>query len=139
MRNLCLPIALCLVLLPQAWALAETLPYYEVTANGTWDCQDPAGSYTGTVVLAEDTYAFLKGDGRLSGYGKLHLLSFDTYLPNFAIISGPLKEEFGAEEWAWRAQGMTTKTSRESCSSPLPWPLLATKVGTAPAVTRPRG
>jgi hypothetical protein len=56
----------------------------------------PGGLLYGTVVLAEESYAFLKGDGRLSGYGKLHLLSFDTYLPNFAIISGPLKDEFGA-------------------------------------------
>lgn len=96
MRNFHLPIALCLALLPQAPALAETLPYYEVTANGTWDCRDPAGTFMGTIVLAEETYAWMKTDGRLGGYGKVHLLSFDTHLPNFALISGPLKDEFGA-------------------------------------------
>lgn len=96
MRHFRLPIALCLALLAQAPALAETLPFYEVNANGTWDCRDPAGTFMGTVVLAEDTYALLEADGRLVGYGKVHFLSFDTHLPNFAMLSGPLKDEFGA-------------------------------------------
>jgi hypothetical protein len=50
----------------------------------------------GTLVIAEETYAWLKPDGRLVGYGKLHLLSFDTHLPNFAMISDPLKDEYGS-------------------------------------------
>ena len=84
------------VLLPNAPALGEKLPLYDVTANGTWDCRNPEGTFMGTLVIAEETYAWLKTDGRLGGYGKLHLLSFDTHLPNFAMISGPLKDEFGA-------------------------------------------
>ena len=76
--------------------LAGTLPYYEVTANGTWDCRDPSGTFTTTIVVAEETYALLKADGRLGGYGKLKILSFDTHLPNFALLSGPLKDEFKA-------------------------------------------
>lgn len=75
---------------------AKNLPYYEVTINGTWDCRDPAGTFMGTLVLADESYAFMKTDGRLHGYGKLKLLSFDTHLPNFASLSGPLKDEFGA-------------------------------------------
>ena len=88
--------AAMLVVLPQTPVLAQNLPSYEVTANGTWDCRDPQGTYLGTLVIAEETYAWLKTDGRLGGYGKLKLLSFDTHLPNFALLSGPLKDEFGA-------------------------------------------
>lgn len=84
------------VLLPQSQAQAENLPYYDVTINGTWDCRDRAGTFLGTLVLAEESYAWLKTDGRLGGYGKLKMLSFDTHLPNFVLISGPLKDEFGA-------------------------------------------
>jgi hypothetical protein len=77
-------------------ALAETPPFYERTANGTWDCRDPGGKFVGTIVLAEETYAFLKTDGSVAGYGKLRLLDADTHLPNFAVISGPLKDEMGS-------------------------------------------
>ncbi len=92
----CLTVLAISALLPHTPAWAETLPYYDVTANGTWDCRDPAGKFMGTIVLAEETYAFMKTDGRLGGYGKVHLLSFDTQMPNFALISGPLKDDFGA-------------------------------------------
>ena len=76
--------------LSQTPSLAQTLPSYDVTANGT------GGTFMGTLVIAEETYAWMKTDGRLGGYGKLKLLSFDTHLPNFALLSGPLKDEFGA-------------------------------------------
>lgn len=77
-------------------ALAAKLPTYDVTANGTWDCRSPEGTFMGTVVLAGESYAWLKTDGRLGGYGAMKILSFDTDLPNFAFLSGPLKDEYGA-------------------------------------------
>lgn len=83
-------------LLPAAPLLAKNLPFFEQTANGTWDCRDPAGTFTGTVVLAEETYAYLKTDGTLGGYGKLRLLDADTHMPNFAVITGTLKDDFGS-------------------------------------------
>jgi hypothetical protein len=95
-RILAVAIVVASALLPHTPVLAQGLPYYEVTLNGTWDCRDPEGTFMGTIVVAEETYAWLKTDGRLSGYGKLKLLSFDTHMPNFAMISGPLKDEFGA-------------------------------------------
>ena len=36
--------AAILVLLSQTPVLAQNLPYYEVTPNGTWDCRDPQGT-----------------------------------------------------------------------------------------------
>lgn len=86
--------SLCIV--PASNAAADRLPFYEVTANGSWDCRDPAGTLLGTVVLAEETYAFMHPDGRLGGYGKLRLLSFDTQVPNLAVLSGYLKERYNA-------------------------------------------
>lgn len=92
-QNACLA---ALAGLPCTQALAQPLPLYEVTANGAWDCRDPGGKFLGTMVIAEETYAWLKTDGRLGGYGKIKILAFDTHLPNFALLSGPLKDEFGA-------------------------------------------
>jgi len=75
---------------------AKGLPYYERTADGTWDCRDPAGRFVGTLILAQETYALMKTDGRLAGYGQLRLLDADTMMPNFAVISGVLKDEMGS-------------------------------------------
>jgi hypothetical protein len=82
------------VLLPCTPALAETLPFYERTADGTWDCTDPAETFVGTVVLADEAYAFIRADGTLAGYGKLYRISADTHLPSFAVLGGPLRDEF---------------------------------------------
>lgn len=95
-RSASLAVLAASALLWPSLALAGKLPTYEVTLNGTWDCRDPAGTFMGTVVIADEAYAFMNTDETLGGYGKLRLLSFDTHLPNYALLSGPLKDEFGA-------------------------------------------
>lgn len=59
-------------------AMSKELPLYQVTADGTWDCKDPAGTNMGTIVVAEKTYAYIKTDGRLGGTEACHS-SWRTY------------------------------------------------------------
>jgi hypothetical protein len=74
----------------------ERLRLDEITADGTWDCKDPGGADVGAVVFTEKTYAFLKPDGRLAGYGQLFLIRENFDLPHFAVVSGYLKDEVHA-------------------------------------------
>ena len=69
------------------------LPLRDMTADGTWDCKDLGGAFTGTIVVAEKTYAFIKTDGTLGGYGTLFQLDYDRALPLFVIMSGYLKDD----------------------------------------------
>ena len=56
-----------------------------------------AGAAIGSVVIADKTYAFVKLDGRVGGYGKLHQVGYEEYdLPHFVVIDGYLKDEIGA-------------------------------------------
>ena len=89
-------IAMCLAFLPVSPAMSKELPIHEVTNDGTWDCKNPAGAYAGTIVIAEKTYAFIKPDGRLGGYGKLFMITDDLHIPQFAILSGYMKDELSA-------------------------------------------
>ena len=66
-----------------------------VTADGAWDCVDISGATVGVVVVAETTYAFLKPDGLLGGYGKLWSLADGPRVPTFVVIDGYLKDELG--------------------------------------------
>lgn len=69
----------------------------EITADGTWDCKDHLGADVGAIVFVEKSYAFIKTDGRLAGYGQLFLIRENFDLPHFAIISGYLKDEIGSQ------------------------------------------
>ncbi|RYE09957.1 MAG: hypothetical protein EOP22_06805 [Hyphomicrobiales bacterium] len=95
MSRYALAAALCLGLLTGTPATALRLD--EITADGAWDCKDPGGGVAGTLVLAEKTYAFIKTDGRLGGYGKLFLIRENFDLPHFAIIDGYLKDELKSQ------------------------------------------
>lgn len=67
------------------------------TADGAWDCADADGAEIGAVVIADKTYAFVKLDGRVGGYGKLHQVGYAEFdLPHFVVIDGYLKDEIGA-------------------------------------------
>ena len=94
-------IAICLAVLPVSAVSAE-LPLRFVTADGTWDCKDPKGASAGTVVLVEKSYAFIKTDGKLGGYGKLFLIADDLDLPVFAMLSGYMKDELHSSGLAMR-------------------------------------
>lgn len=91
-------IALCLALAAVSPSLAAQLPARFATADGAWDCKDEVGTSTGTVVVAETTYAFIKTDGKLGGYGKLNLIQTDDGLdlPTFVVTDGYLKDELSA-------------------------------------------
>lgn len=66
-----------------------------LTADGTWDCNDPSGGYLGAIVVADLSYAFINPDGRPGAYGKLNK---DGWMdaPAFFILTGELKDRFGA-------------------------------------------
>ena len=67
------------------------------TADGTWDCRDMNNAPLGTVVVADTSYAFVKLNGRVGTYGKLHQYGeADFHLPHFLVMSGHLKDEIGA-------------------------------------------
>ncbi len=67
------------------------------TVDGTWDCAGVDGAALGTVVIADKTYAFVKLDGRVGGYGKLIRVGYEEYhLPHYVVIDGYLKDEIGA-------------------------------------------
>jgi hypothetical protein len=89
-------VAACASILAVSSSSAAELPLRFVTADGTWDCKDVAGANTGTVVVAENTYAFIKTDGKLGGYGNLKLMATDTGTPKFVVISGYMKDDLGA-------------------------------------------
>jgi hypothetical protein len=90
-------VSLCLAIVAAYSSPADDrLRLDEITADGTWDCKDPAGENVGTLVLAEKTYAFIKTDGRLGGYGTLFLIRENFDLPHFAVITGYLKDEVGS-------------------------------------------
>lgn len=90
-----LAVALCLALLSPTPSSAK-LRLDQITADGTWDCRDPGGKAAGAIVLAEKTYAFIKTDGKLGGYGDLFLIRENFDLPHFAVINGYLKDEVGS-------------------------------------------
>lgn len=89
--------AICLTLLSPT---ASSAGIFGITADGTWDCKDNSGAYLGAIVLADETYAFLKPDGLFGTYGTLMKLTENTHLPQFAIIDGYLKDELGASALA---------------------------------------
>ena len=92
-------VSLAITMFTVAWPVhgQDRLRLDEVTADGTWDCKDHEGTNVGAVVFAEKTYAFIKTDGRLAGYGQLFLIRENFDLPHFAIISGYLKDEIGSQ------------------------------------------
>jgi hypothetical protein len=89
-------VPLCAALSAVSSSLAQDIPLRFVTADGTWDCKDQTGATTGAVVVAETTYAFIKPDGKLGGYGKLFPMTEDVMLPTFGIVSGHMKDELGS-------------------------------------------
>ncbi|MEJ0012527.1 MAG: hypothetical protein WDM94_07860 [Bauldia sp.] len=88
-------IAMCVALLGVSPA-SSAVRLADVTADGHWDCKDPNGAGVGAVVLADKSYAFIKADGKLAGYGKLFLIRENFDLPHFAILDGHLKDEVHA-------------------------------------------
>jgi hypothetical protein len=82
-------IALCLALLT---ASPSPAGIFGVTADGTWDCADKSGTYLGAIVVADETYAFIKPDGLFGTYGRMMKLTENTHLPHFAVINGYLKD-----------------------------------------------
>jgi hypothetical protein len=96
-----------LVLAGAAWADDEakvTPGTYGLYADGTWDCSDSGGTYLGAVVIADLSYAFIYPDRTVGAYGKLNK---DDWLdkPGFFILSGELKDKFGAVGMALRGPG----------------------------------
>lgn len=84
------------ILMAVSPSLAQDIPLRDKTADGTWDCVDATGANVGAIVLADKTYAFIKTDGRLGGYGSLYLIAEDTNTPKFVVTNGYLKDEIGA-------------------------------------------
>jgi hypothetical protein len=73
----------------------------DMTADGTWDCKDDAGTAIVTVVVADTTYAVLTPDGARATYGTLHALGNEIVdTPYFIVPSGFLKD-------ALKVQGVT--------------------------------
>lgn len=95
-------IAICFALLSASPSSA--INFGEVTADGTWDCKDQAGIATGSVVLAETSYAFFAADGKLQGYGKVYAITAGGTidLPLFAMVSGYMKDELGSSGFGMR-------------------------------------
>jgi hypothetical protein len=93
-------IAVCLAFAVVAAAspssAAEQLPLRFFTQDGTWDCKDDAGTLTGTIVLVDEAYAFIKTDGKLGGYGTISDMEGDFHLPKFTVRDGYLKNEMKA-------------------------------------------
>lgn len=67
---------------------------YGLTADGTWDCTDPAGDYLGAIVIADLSYAFINPDASVGTYGRLNKDSW-VDAPGFFILSGEVKDRFG--------------------------------------------
>ena len=67
------------------------------TADGTWDCKGMDDAPLGALVVADTSYAFVKLNGRVGTYGKLHQIGeADYHLPHFLVMSGHLKDEIKA-------------------------------------------
>ena len=107
MSKLAFVAAACTCLLAALPASANNLRPQEVTADGTWDCKDPGGAPTTTIVVADKTYALLKTDGRSGGYGTLFWIDHAPYLPVFGVISGPLRDEL-------KSQGLSMRGPRDN-------------------------
>jgi hypothetical protein len=95
MSRCALAIAVCLAVAAVS-ASAAYLPARLFTVDGTWDCKDERRASTGTVVLADTAYAFIKTDGTLGGYGKISRIDGDFHFPKFVVTSGLLKDEMKA-------------------------------------------
>lgn len=93
MSRCALAIAVCLSVAAVSASAAKQLPLRFFTLDGTWDCKDDAGARSGTIVLVETAYAFIKTDGKLGGYGKINNIDGDFDFPKFVVTSGYLKEE----------------------------------------------
>lgn len=102
MSRYALAIALCLAVGAVSPSSAAVPPLRFFTVDGTWDCKDDAGARTGTIVLVEEAYAFIKTDGKLGGYGKISDMEGDFHLPKFTVTGGYLKEEMKAIGLAMR-------------------------------------
>jgi hypothetical protein len=73
----------------------------DMTADGTWDCKDDAGTGIVTVVVADTSYAVLTPDGARATYGTLHALGNEIVdTPYFIVPGGYLKDEL-------KVQGVT--------------------------------
>jgi hypothetical protein len=107
MRNTLLAVALGAMALTATPSSAEVFRPSEITADGTWDCKDGQGLASGAVVVANKSYAVVPSDMKASGYGELYLVTTDLDLPNFAIISGPLKDD-------WHALGITMRGPKDN-------------------------
>jgi hypothetical protein len=74
----------------------EFNPLRDATADGTWDCVASDGTAIGAVVIVERAYAFINPDSKVAGYGKIHRVSEGLVdLPNFLVLTGPLKDDHG--------------------------------------------
>lgn len=100
-------IALTVALLTATPSTSEVFRPSEITADGTWDCKDGNGGSSGAIVLANKSYALVPTDMKASGYGELYLVTTDLDLPNFAILSGPLKDE-------WHALGIAMRGPKDN-------------------------
>jgi hypothetical protein len=72
------------------------MPLRYVTADGTWDCSDEAGTDLGTVIVLNGAYGVIGTDDKVIGYGKLYRTGEELYdLPVYIILDGYLKDELG--------------------------------------------
>ncbi len=83
-------------------ASSGQLPLRDVTGDGMWDCKDSKGEYAGSVVLAETTYAYIKPDGRVGGYGKVYIITEGLDLPLYAMVSGYFKDQMRSQGFGMR-------------------------------------
>ena len=106
MRKTSVAVTFCLMslLTTPSWAIFRPS---EITADGTWDCKDGAGLSSGAVVVASKSYAVVPEDMKASGHGDLFPVTTDLDLPNFAIINGPLKDE-------WHALGISMRGPKDN-------------------------
>ncbi|HVY18792.1 MAG TPA: hypothetical protein VHA70_01760 [Bauldia sp.] len=88
-----LAIVLCFTLGSVVPSSAATPPLRFFTADGTWDCKDPAGAVRGTIIVADTSYAFVTTEGKVAGYGTIRAVDGDFDLPKFTVMSGHLKDE----------------------------------------------
>lgn len=96
MSRFALALALFAGVLPMTASSADKLRLGDVVPDGAWDCTDPQEAYAGAIVIADVTYAFIKADGRLGGYGALFRITDNFDLPHFAVVGGYLKDELHA-------------------------------------------
>jgi hypothetical protein len=107
MRRSSIALSLCLMTLltTPSWAIFRPS---EIAADGTWDCKNNQGLSSGALVVANKSYAIVPSDMKVSGYGELYKVVSDHLdLPNFAIISGPLKDE-------WHGLGISMRGPKDN-------------------------